>query len=400
MHVGVLGGGLQGCCVAIALADRGARVTLFDKGQTLLSGAAVANEGKIHLGYTYAGDGGLATARTMIKGALSFAPFMERHLGLPPDRFDLSSPYVYVVHRDSQRTVGEISAYFSGVHAVLTDSAMPDGRAYFGRDFRSSPRRWSSAECEAAFDPAFALAAFETQEIAIEPTSLARAVRDRLQSHSQIEVCLGRSVQAVKDEGSKLRVVTACAEATCLDSFDYVVNALWDGRLAVDATLGVLPHRSWVYRFKYGITFRSSVLPPLTATVVLGPFGDVVSYGSGITYLSWYPTCLDGITLGTNPPARAGNGKPMSDLLTGSLKGLGDVILALRDIDPADVSDLAAKGGTIVARGRSDIDDLRSELHERSRIGVISHGRYHSIDAGKMTMAPVFAEVCADRIFS
>ena len=50
MHVGVLGGGLQGCCVALTLAERGVKVTLFDKNDTLLSRAAVANEGKIHLG--------------------------------------------------------------------------------------------------------------------------------------------------------------------------------------------------------------------------------------------------------------------------------------------------------------------------------------------------------------
>jgi glycine/D-amino acid oxidase-like deaminating enzyme len=56
MLVGVLGGGLQGCCTAIALAARKVRVILFDKNRALLSRAAVANEGKIHLGYMYAGD--------------------------------------------------------------------------------------------------------------------------------------------------------------------------------------------------------------------------------------------------------------------------------------------------------------------------------------------------------
>jgi glycine/D-amino acid oxidase-like deaminating enzyme len=74
MCVGVLGGGLQGCCVALALAERGANVVLFDKNDALLSRTAVANEGKIHLGYMYAGDPTLSTAKTMMAGALSFAP--------------------------------------------------------------------------------------------------------------------------------------------------------------------------------------------------------------------------------------------------------------------------------------------------------------------------------------
>ena len=50
MHVGVLGGGLQGCCTALALAERGINVTILDRNNSLMSRAAVANEGKIHLG--------------------------------------------------------------------------------------------------------------------------------------------------------------------------------------------------------------------------------------------------------------------------------------------------------------------------------------------------------------
>src|SRR5512139_1020992 len=104
MRVGVLGGGLQGCCTALALAERTVNVTLFDKNDMLLSRAAVANEGKIHLGYMYAGDPTLLTAKTMMAGALSFAPFFEGHLGQPAQSFSLSDPATYVVHRDSQQS--------------------------------------------------------------------------------------------------------------------------------------------------------------------------------------------------------------------------------------------------------------------------------------------------------
>jgi 2-polyprenyl-6-methoxyphenol hydroxylase-like FAD-dependent oxidoreductase len=96
MHVGVLGGDLQGCCIALALADRGIRVTLFDKNNTLLSRAAVANEGKIHLGYMYAGDPTLSTAKTMMTGALSFASFLERHVSLPSESPDITQAAVYL----------------------------------------------------------------------------------------------------------------------------------------------------------------------------------------------------------------------------------------------------------------------------------------------------------------
>ena len=62
MTAAILGGGLQGCCTAVALAEQGANVVLFEQSYSLLSRTAVANEGKIHLGYMYAGDPTLKTA--------------------------------------------------------------------------------------------------------------------------------------------------------------------------------------------------------------------------------------------------------------------------------------------------------------------------------------------------
>src|ERR1700730_13388418 len=115
MTVGVLGGGLQGCCTALALAERGSKVVLFDRNQSLLSRTATSNEGKIHLGYMYAGDPTFATARTMIKGALEFAPFMQRYLGLPIHRITTSTATNYVVHQDSQHSTDEVWVYLAGV---------------------------------------------------------------------------------------------------------------------------------------------------------------------------------------------------------------------------------------------------------------------------------------------
>ena len=70
----------------------------------------------------------------------------------------------------------------------------------------------------------------------------------------------------------------------------------------------------------------------------------------------------------------------------------------LAELDPGRLPDARVKGGVIVAWGETDIYDPESELHRRYEIGVTSIGRYHSIDPGKLTMAPYFAEKCADRI--
>lgn len=129
MHIAVLGGGIQGCCLALVLARRGATVDLFDRNSFLLSRAAVANEGKIHLGYMYAGDRTLLTARMMIRGALSFAPFFVRHLGTSFDGAAISEPAVYLVHRESQQPVEQVSDYLAQVHAMVCEAARRHKRA-------------------------------------------------------------------------------------------------------------------------------------------------------------------------------------------------------------------------------------------------------------------------------
>jgi hypothetical protein len=74
------------------------------------------------------------------------------------------------------------------------------------------------------------------------------------------------------------------------------------------------------------------------------------------------------------------------------------IVPSLAELRPEAMPDACVKGGVIVAWGETDIYDPASELHRRYEIGVTSCGRFHSVDPGKLTMAPLFAEVCAERI--
>jgi glycine/D-amino acid oxidase-like deaminating enzyme len=401
MRVGVLGGGLQGCCLALSLAERGVDVVLFDRNDQLLSRAAVANEGKIHLGYMYANDPSHSTARMMMQGALAFAPFFARHLGLPKDSMTVSRPAAYVVHRDSQRTPEQVSQYLSTVHSLIREAADGRGDAYFGRNLSDAPRMWSAAQIDAQFDPQVALAAFDTPEVAIDPVALARALRNRIHADRRIDVRLMHEVLSVEDnDGLKVNLDTL--SGTVREPFDHVVNALWDGRFAINETRGLRPNRPWLHRLKYGVCFRlpaGANLPP-SATFVSGPFGEVVSYGDGLTYLTWYPVCLQGISNDITPPDwPTYPPEPLrSHLLDGTLEAMAQFVLSLRAINPRELKNVMVKGGVIVAWGQTDIYDPASELHRRFEIGVTSTGQYHSVDPGKLTMAPYFADLCAGRI--
>ena len=243
MHVGVLGGGLQGCCIAIALAERGLRVTLFDRNDALLSRTAVANEGKIHLGYMYAGDPTFSTAKTMMTGAFAFAPFFERHLGRPAQTLAVSAPATYVVHRNSQHSVEAVSAYLSTVHRLITEYAESRGGAYFGKKLSAALRLWSAAEIESEFDSTIALAAFGSPEIAIDPVDLASRLRAFMAAHPKIEIRCNRNVVAAEQEDQAILVVSDGPEGPARNRYDHVVNALWDGRLGLNEIVGLRTNR-------------------------------------------------------------------------------------------------------------------------------------------------------------
>ena len=401
MRVGVLGGGIQGCCVALALAERGVDVTLFDRNHDLMSRAAVANEGKIHLGYMYANDPTHSTARMMIEGALAFAPFFERHLAISRESMALSRPAAYVVHRDSQRSPEEVSQYLSVTHGMVREASKGRAKDYFGRDLSGELRKWSAAEREEQFDPTVALAAFDTPEVAIDPVALAQAVRARIKADPRIQVKSQHHVRSV-DDRDNLEVSATTPNGEIRERYDHVVNALWEGRFLVDEKRGLRPSRPWLHRLKYGVSFRlpkTERFPP-SATFISGPFGEVVSYGNGLTYLTWYPICLRAMSGDIAPPEwPTYPSEPLrSQLLEGTLKAMSQFVPSLRSIEVSTLRDVVVKGGVIVAWGKTDIYDRQSELHRRFEIGVASIGRFHSIDPGKLTMAPHFAGICAGRI--
>ncbi len=402
MRVGVLGGGLQGCCTALALAERAVKVSLFDKNDALLSRTAVANEGKIQLGYMYAGDPTLSTAKTMMAGALAFAPFLERHLSRPSHTFAVSVPAAYIVHRDSQHCTEEVCAYLETVHALINEAAQARKQSYFGRELSVPLRHWSAAERAENFDPEIALAAVATPEIAINPLALARTIRECITAHPLIEVRCNRTVVGAEQQRDGIYVISNGQDEVSRDRFDHVVNALWDGRLALNEALGFRTNRPWLHRLKYGVSFRlpTSVRPPPSATFVLGPFGEVVTYGDGLIYLTWYPECVRAISTDVMPPEwETYPPEPVrSRIVIGTFRSLSAIVASLRNLDAECLPEASVKGGTIVAWGKTDIYDPASELHRRFEIGVTSVGRFHSVDPGKLTMAPYFAEICAERI--
>jgi len=402
MNVAVLGGGLQGACVAMELASAGIPVDLYDENDRCLTQASAQNEGKIHLGYVYAKDRSLTTARTLIRGAVSFSSLLRRWLGGGVDTIPVSAPFLYVVHSRSMLTDLEVENHLRSSHEIALEESRGIPLEYFGGDYRMPPTRMSEREWDTVFDRRAVAAVFRTAEISVDSEVLAALVRARLASDPKIHCFARARVHGAEPERNGVTVDFEVSGSRARARYDHVVNTLWDGRLAVDRTAGFEPTRPWLYRIKHFLRLSAPSLAATvpSATIVLGPFGDVVAYGKGNLDLSWYPVGMRGTASTISPPEwpRVLDEPAAREVRRGILDGLGEIIPACASFPRTVVESGIVKGGIIVAWGQTGIDDPRSVLHERHAIGPQSRGRYHTVDTGKLTMAPLFGKIVADRI--
>jgi len=108
------------------------------------------------------------------------------------------------------------------------------------------------AERRARFDPRVALAHSIRLKVAIDP----RRWRMRAEGSMpipRIDVRLEHHVTSV-DDANGLEVVLRGHAESSREQFDHVVNALWDGRFAINETRGLRSDRPWLLPLKYGVS--------------------------------------------------------------------------------------------------------------------------------------------------
>jgi glycine/D-amino acid oxidase-like deaminating enzyme len=386
----VLGAGIQGVCVALALHRRGWAVTLVDRAARPLTGASVHGEGKLHLGLVYANEPSRRTASLMLDGAMSFSALIDGWLPRPVDWARArSEPFWYAVPEDTMVPVDRLADHYQWV-AGEARARVRAGDPYAG----CAPERWvESAVLPTGCVDVPLAGSFRTAEVALDPLVLRPALIDGL---GDLGVTwLGEHlVHGVERTTSGFRVDLEHGGPVALDA-DLVVNCLWDGRLLVDATIDLVPERPWVFRLKQYVEGRlpDTCPSPGSITLALGPYGDTVQRRDGRLYGSWYPDCLAGWSDELAPPAEW---RPLMDgtLDPEDLAAHAErITTAFARVVPAmgqlDVERCGA--GVIFAWGNRDIDDRASELHQRADIGVSFHEGYATIDTGKLTTAPLFA---------
>lgn len=401
--VAVLGAGLTGVATALELARRGVHVTLVDQDPRAVNRASLRNEGKIHLGLIYANDRTLATARLQLEGALSFRSLLYRWIGSRADTLPLSTPFVYLVARDSLLSVDQLEQHYAGIESLYHEHIRHDPAIdYLGIRPTRLYERCKAGGMPQAFNKDYFIGAFLTQELAIDTDALAVALRDAVGESDRIDFLPEHKVLSVERANGFLRIEGTNLEGTWRIDADQVVNALWENRIAFDRMIGVDCPTGWVHRLKYRVIAQipGKLHGGPSATMVLGPYGDVVVRADGTAYLSWYPVGLQGWTHEISPPA-AWNAPCRGEVEEAKSRSFARDILGAIDAWYPGIGEsrpILIDAGAIVAYGKTDVSDASSALHDRTQVGVTSVEGYHSVDPGKLTTAPLFAREAADHV--
>jgi glycine/D-amino acid oxidase-like deaminating enzyme len=386
-----------GVCAALSLARRGQPVVLIEGGDDLLEGAGRWNEGKIHLGFLYAGDPSLSTASRLIPGGLAFADVVERLLDRDIGEFATTDDDLFLVHRKSVVDDAAYATYAERTASLIRNFAsQPGAGKYFADMRRAHARKLTPSELADVTACDEVTAGFAVPERSVSTLAVADLLKAAVLSEPCIEVRLGAWVTSVrKRDDGLLDVVCDGDQPDGLDAFDVVVNGLWESRIAVDATVGIHPPAPWTHRFRATVYGRCPNASFRSAVICTGPFGGVNRYGDGRVYLSWYEAELLAEGTRLQPPrSKARLGKRRKATVAAA------TIRELTRFFPgvADITDFEVHGGWVYAVGTGSLADRASTLHQRDRFGVVRDGGYISVDTAKYSLAPWIGARVAEMI--
>lgn len=400
----VLGAGIQGCCTALELANRGFKVDLVDQDSIPFNRSSIRNEGKIHLGLVYMNDPGFETPRLMLKGALQFSENLKRWIGESAYDLNSSTPFWYLVSNDSFLNPDELEEGYHRLQKHYDQVKSANGKTtdYLGTLPDWLTKRTTEAELAKNFNIQELQAGFKTSELAIDTFKLAGHIRKAVKQNPKIHFWGKHKVESVSLNNDRYTVEGSNSDGTWKMDALQVVNATWTDKFRLDKTLGISPPKEILHRLKYRIIadIPEEMKGCPSATMVIGKFGDVVIRPDNTAYISWYPDACRGWSNSIQPPESwtepsRGNvpKKDFDEISEQLIRETEKWYPAIRNCIPKIVD-----AGIIVAQAKKDVDDKNSRLHERSKIGVTSYDGYHSVETGKLTTAPMFAIDTADRV--
>lgn len=385
-RLAVIGAGILGASIALDAARAGHDVVLYESAPAPMSKASRWNEGKIHLGFLYLADSSLRTAEAIVPGGLEFKPLVERLLDTSID--DLVSPTddTILIHRDSVVPMDEAE---QRCRAILAQAlAHPHAAGYITDLTSARVERLASSKVADRFDTGLVEGALVVPERSVSTTELADLFTTALWS-ADIEVRTKTEVRSLRlMEPDGVEVTSDMG----VERFDVVVNATWEQRPRLDATAGIVEPEDRSHRYRLAVFVQTGMPVEVgSATVAVGPFGDLKAYSPTRFYLSWYPIGLRATGTGLGPPPTPVPSEAVERRIADeTFDRLASFIPEVEHIRRA-AEETLVRGGWVYARASGALDEISSTIHRRDRAGVRRVGDLISVDTGKYSIAPSLA---------
>jgi hypothetical protein len=305
---------------------------------------------------------------------------------------------LYLVHRDTVVAPDIIERHLHAVADLVRRQER--GGDYLVDASRSAVRSLSRSEIEAVANPERVVAGFEVCERSVDTRWIADHFVESIAGQARIVQAMGMRVEGVRSarpgEGWHLNCRPSLGTR-----FDAVVNALWEGSVAVDSTVGLAPDSGWLHRFRLCLFIRTARRVEMpSALLATGPFGDVKNYDGRNFYLSWYDAGL--LAQGNEvapPPVPKLDPAAREAVAEAIAEGVGGHFPAARAV-MENAEERRLEGGWVFAIGAGALADRASTLHSRHRFGVRRLGSYFSVNTGKYSTAPWLARRLVDEIAS
>lgn len=239
-------------------------------------------------------------------------------------------------------------------------------------------------DLEPSVDEQSGLSFFSTAERAVDPIALRALVSDQLAREPSVELILGAEARAIEQDKDGPLVEVVQSETSTRLLSRVVIDCRWEHQGS--GIEGYAPrHRN--VRVKAAVRFHADA-PVLTATLVAGPFGDIVQHRN-YAYLSWYPDARLHHEFTTAPSAaaiaaldRVGD----TEVIDAQLRASGQFGWL-----PPSVRVIDGVGGFILGDGAHDIDHRASSLHDRDASGLDRYGDVLVPRSFKYSSAPAAA---------
>lgn len=383
----------MGCSAALFLARRGHRVSLFDKADAPFSGASRWNEGKIHLGFLYSADPSLKSAREVLPGGLLFGPLVEELTGQSLQPLMTSEDDLYLCHAQSVVTPDAMLDYGQRVAQLVREH--PDAGRYLVDVADCRVEALSARELAHCSGSPEIVAGLRAPERSVATNQVADGFLAAVAAEPNIQQHMNWRVTGVHpvDPGDSAGAWRVEGDDGVSPPFDCVINALWEGKIAVDRSAGIEPAGDWSNRYRLSLFLRTrEPVEAPSAVIAVGPFGDVKNYNRRDFYLSWYPAGLMLDSREVSPPEpppldEAGERERSARVLESLVPYLPGVAQIAQQ---AEFSQL--RGGWVFAAGSGKLSDPKSTLHRRADFGIHQLGAYLTVDTGKYSIAPWLAK--------